>query len=286
MRAKISYLCLGLVLAAGTCAAQQNTPRVPDYSSVYCAGIVTNKSVPHDTYLISGEESNVKMTFSERDLVYLNRGSAQGVKEGDQYSIVRPVRDEMRVPWNRYLAKLSHAMGTQYQDAGRVRVVHVLPKTSIAAVVFACNYMRRGDIARPFEERPAPPLKQDPSLDIFAPVSGRPVGMVVTARDFFIEAGAGQIVYVNLGSAQSSKVGDYIRAFRYQGTHADYVYQTIGFEYKMYGFGSSPVRYTWADLPREILGEGVVLSVSHNASTVLLTNTRRTVYAGDYIELE
>src|SRR5260370_40117269 len=116
MRAKISYLGLGLVLAAGTCAAQQNTARVPDYSSVYCAGIVTNKSVPHDTYLISGEESNVKMTFSDRDLVYLNRGSAQGVREGDPYTIIRPGKDGMRVPWTRYLSKLSHAMGTQYQD--------------------------------------------------------------------------------------------------------------------------------------------------------------------------
>src|SRR5260370_1648656 len=132
MRAKISYLCLGLGLAAGTCAAQQSTPRVPDYSSVYCAGIVTNKSVPHDTYLISGEESNVKMTFSERDLVYLNPGSAQGVREGDQYTIIRPVKDGMQVLWIRYLSKLSHAMRTQYQDTGLVRVLHVLLMTSTA----------------------------------------------------------------------------------------------------------------------------------------------------------
>lgn len=286
MRAKISYVCLGILLAAGTCAAQKRPPNVPDYSSIYCAGIVTNKAVPHDTYLISGEESVARMVFSDRDLVYLNKGAAQGVKEGDQYSIVRPVKDELRVNWNRYQAQLGRAMGTQFQDAGRIRVVHVLPKTSIAEVVFSCNYMQRGDIALPYEDRPAPPVKVDASFDIFAPVSGRPVGMVVTMKDFYVEAGAGQVVYVNLGSAQSSKVGDYIRVFRYQGTRAETVYQTPGFQYAMYGYGSTPMRYTWSDLPREILGEGVVLRVSQNASTVLLTSTRRTVYAGDYIELE
>ncbi len=286
MRAKISYVCLSFLLAAGTCAAQKRPPNVPDYSSIYCAGIVTNKAVPHDTHLISGEESVAKMVFADRDLVYLNKGAAQGVKEGDQYSIVRPVKDELQVNWNKYQAQLGRAMGTQFQDAGRIRVVHVLPKVSIAEVVFSCNYMQRGDLALPYEDRPAPQLKQDASLDIFAPVSGRSVGMVVTMKDFYIEAGAGQVVYVNLGSAQSSKVGDYVRVFRYQGTRAETVYQTPNFQYAAYGYGSAPGRYTWSDLPREILGEGVVLSVSKNASTVLLTSTRRTVYAGDYIELE
>ncbi len=286
MRAKISYVCLGLLLAAGTCAGQQKSPRVPDYSSIYCAGIVTNKSFPHDTYLISGEESNTKIRFAERDLVYLNKGSVQGVKEGDQYSIIREVTDPVHLAWNKYQARLSRAMGKQYQDAGRVRVVHVLPKVSIAAVVFSCNYMQRGDIARPYEDRETPPLKQDASFDIFAPISGRPVGMVVTMKDFFVEGGTGQVIYVNLGSAQSSKVGDYVRVFRYQGTHSDYVYQTTGFQYKMYGFGSAPSRYSWADLPREILGEGIVLRASKNASSVLLTYTRKDVYTGDYIELE
>jgi hypothetical protein len=286
MRAKTSYLCLGLVVAAGTCAAQQNTPRVPDYSSIYCAGIVTNQRLPNDTYLISGEESVNKITFTARDLVYLNKGSAQGVKEGDQYSIVRPVTDQLKVRWNKYQGQLSRAMGTQYQDSGRVRVVHVLPKTSIAEVAFSCNTMQRGDLALPYQDRPAPPVKEVGSLDIFAPVSGRSVGMVVTMKDFFIEAGAWQVIYVNLGSAQSSKVGDYVRVFRYQGTMADTAYQTGGFQYKMYGYGSTPMRYTWADLPREILAEGVVLRTSQNASTVLLTFSRRPVFTGDYIELE
>ncbi len=53
-----------------------------------------------------------------------------------------------------------------------------------------------------------------------------------------------------------------------------------------YGFGSAPERYSWNDLPREILGEGIVLSVTKNSSTVLITYSSSTIYSGDYVEVE
>jgi hypothetical protein len=54
----------------------------------------------------------------------------------------------------------------------------------------------------------------------------------------------------------------------------------------LYGFGSSPGRYNWNDLPREVLGEGIVINVSRNSSTVFVTYSSAGVYAGDYIEIE
>jgi hypothetical protein len=54
----------------------------------------------------------------------------------------------------------------------------------------------------------------------------------------------------------------------------------------MYGFGSAPARYEWNDLPREVLGEGIVLSVSRNSSTVMITFSSTEIYAGDYVEIE
>jgi len=44
--------------------------------------------------------------------------------------------------------------------------------------------------------------------------------------------------------------------------------------------------YSWEGLPREILGEGIVLRVSGNTATVMITAVRREIYAGDYVELE
>ena len=54
----------------------------------------------------------------------------------------------------------------------------------------------------------------------------------------------------------------------------------------MYGFGSAPQRYIWNDLPREVLGEGIVFHVSHNSSTMMITVSSSEIYAGDYIEIE
>ncbi len=285
MRTKTFYLCLGLLMAAGSSAAQ-TSPKAPNYSQIYCSGQIVTQKVPTDSYLISGEQSNVKITFATGDYVYLNRGASQGARVGDEFLIMREESDPLKVNWNKWQKSLTAAMGIRYRDAGRVRIVNVQPKTSTAEVVFACDYMLRGDLARPFQERESPAFKDSSAFDKFAPVSGKPVAMVVQMYDFTQVSGNGTVVYVNLGTRQGVKIGDYFRMFRYQGTRAERAYQTAGFEYKMYGFGSAPVRYTWEDLPREVLGEGIVLRAGENASVVLLTFTRRDIYTGDYAEIE
>ncbi len=284
MRTKISFMMLSLALAAGITWAQQKTP-VPDTSSIYCSGIFTTQPVARDAYVISGEESATQIVFNEGDWVYINKGSADGVKVGDEFEALRQTKDRLEQSWFAWQNQLMRAMGTAYEDVGRLRVIHVEPKVSTAQIVFACTYMQRGDIVLHATDRPAPPIKDGSKLDRFAPAAGK-TAMVVTTKNFGQVAGANAIVYVNLGSAQGVKVGDYFRIFRYQGTHAEVAPQTIGYAYQMYGFGSTPVRYQWNDLPREILGEGVVLRVSPNSATVLITTSLREIYVGDYVEIE
>jgi hypothetical protein len=110
--------------------------------------------------------------------------------------------------------------------------------------------------------------------------------MIVAAKHYGSIAGSGTIVYVNLGSAQGVQVGDYFRVFRYQGTHNDTIYQIRDTAYKLYGYGSTPVAYQWDDIPRQVLGEGLVLRTGPNSATVLLTISREEIYDGDYVELE
>lgn len=293
MRTRIRYrilyialmLGLGVMTASGLAFAQQASDK-PSQAEIYCSGFSTTQPVPDNTYVISGENSSYLTVFLQGQQVYLNRGSDQGVKVGDQYEVMRPTRDFMRNdPWFRWQIKLMNAMGTYYADVGRLRVDHVLPKTSIAEVTFSCEAVQRGDIARPFVARPAP-LFHNVKLNPFAPPSGKPTAMVVIGKDFTPMAGTGSIVYVNLGSAQGVKVGDYFRVFRYQGTRNEYLYQIPNMAYKLYGFGSTPVAYHWNNLPRQILGEGIVLRTGPNSSTVLVTDSSQSIFAGDYVELE
>ena len=291
MRARIRVLSLSVFLGAAASPAQNVAPAAPpipqiDYSTVNCAGFVSDQKVPDEIRVVSGEQSNYKIAFARGDYVHINRGQDKGVRVGDRFAVVRPTTDPTDVPWFKWQKKLLHAMGTIYLDAGQLRVVNVLPKVSVAQVVFSCDYMQRGDIVLPYQDRAVPPYKDPAAFDHFAPVSGRQVGMLVAGKDYGQIYGKLSAVYVNLGTNQGVKVGDYLRIFRYQGSMAETVPQEKGYQYTLYGFGSAPAKYEWNDLPREVLGEGIVISVSRNSSTMVVTFNSIETYAGDYVEIE
>ena len=299
MRAIAASLSVATLLLASTALAQDNppiqeavsqqsvgSPTAPNFNSVYCSGFYTDEKMPSDVRLISGEEANNRLVFSEGNYVFVNRGAAQGVRVGDRFSIVRPDTDVNQVQWFKWQHQLIRAMGTHYLDAGQVEIVNVQPNVSTAIVKFSCDYMQRGDIALALVERPAPPYKPAEKFDRFAPVSGKSVGMMVASLDYAEVYGKNSTVYVNLGTNQGVKVGDYFRVFRYQGSHSETPQYYSDYQYSMYGFGSTPVKYQWNDLPREVIGEGVVLNVSHNSSTMFDTYSKLDLYAGDYVEIE
>jgi hypothetical protein len=284
-----------LLLALG--ASAQNTAQVqvvnarteatsPDYSAVYCSGFVTDENLPSEMRLISGEGSADNIVFSSGNYVYINRGSAQGVRVGDRFSIVRQDKDPNEVSWFKWQEKLLKAMGTQYIDAGQVQITTVHPNVSIGIIRFSCGYLQRGDIALPMAERPSPPFKPAEKFDKFAPVSGKSVGMLVAGRDFTQAYGKNSTVYVNLGTNQGVKVGDYLRVFRYQGSTSATSRNFPDYQYSMYGFGSTPVKYKWNDMPRDVIGEGIVMNVTHNACALFITYSKIDMYAGDYVEIE
>jgi hypothetical protein len=277
---------LGFILSAGVAQAQRFNPTAPNEMDLYCAGLITDKPVPNNLYVISGEDSRYRTTFQEGEAIYINSGAEQGVKVGDQFEVVRPIKDMMaKTMWFKYQTMLSRAMGTRYADIGRLRVMHVDAKTSTAEMTVNCDPMQRGDIVRPFTARPAPQY-HSVKLDPYAAPSGKKTAMVVTAKDYDVLAAPGRVVYVNLGNEQGIRVGDYFRVFRYQGTRIETVAQVPYTSYKAYGFGSAPVAYEWNNLPRQVLGEGIVLRTGPNSSSVMLTTVREEIFAGDYVEVE
>ena len=64
-------------------------------NGVYCGGVVTTQQPNLSTYVISGPESEVKNVFSQGNYVFINKGSAQGVKVGDEFLASRPETEEM-----------------------------------------------------------------------------------------------------------------------------------------------------------------------------------------------
>jgi hypothetical protein len=292
MHVKLSYrilslglrVGLGIAMWAGVAGAQHN-PKTPSQEEMYCSGVYTDQAPPGDAYIISGEDSRFKISFHPGDLVYINQGGGQGVKVGDEFEVIRPVHDLMPNKWFKWQQQLDKAMGTRYAGIGILHVVSVQSKTSTTEIKLSCDMVQRGDIILPLKERVAP-VFHEVKFDIFAPPSGKKTAMIVVGKNYTQTSGAGTIVFVNLGSTQGVQVGSYFRVFRYQGSHSEAIYQLKKTAYQAYGFGSTPVVYTWDNLPRQVMGEGIVLRTGPNSSTVLLTTTREEIFAGDYVELE
>lgn len=292
MRGKILFAGLILGLCGVTGVQAQNSSE-PFPNDVYCSGIVSTANVPRQTFVITGEESEARLTYSYGDTVYINKGSDQGAKVGDEFSLVRAEQDLSPIEWTKWQDSIFRRMGTLWVDHGRARVVQVLPKSSVAVIDHTCNLVQRGDIAVPFVEMPPLTLKPTEQFERFAPPDGKSMAMVVMGKDFRNELGNNDIMYVNLGNAQGVHVGQYFRIFRYTGTQHEYTYQTPQFAFDTqfargagYGFGAVPKSYDWSNTPREVLGEGIILRTGENSSTVLITFATHEIYTGDYVELE
>ena len=284
----------GLIFAASAMgAAAQTQPSFPlTPNDVSCAGVVTSDSVPRDTYVITGEQSNYEIAFTEGEDIYINKGSAQGAKVGDMFSIIRPVTDPVEEDWTKWQTALLHKMGTVWEDQGQARLIVVHENVSIARVEHSCNYIQRGDIALPYKPGPALTPKAT-NFDRFTPSDNKMMAMVVTGKMFQQQVAKNDIVYINLGAGQGVKAGDYFRIFRYVGTQHETAYATARFPFDAsygmsptYGFGASPAKWNWSNVPRENLGEGLVLRTGPNSATVLITFSLREIFPGDYVELE
>ena len=70
-------------------AHAQRAANTPTEFDMYCSGVVTTKAMPHDTYVISGVESDQRIIYHTGNLVFINKGAKQGVKVGDQFLVSR-----------------------------------------------------------------------------------------------------------------------------------------------------------------------------------------------------
>jgi hypothetical protein len=285
----LTMACLFTVWAGSARAQVVSSPEpvqrgtAPTEADTNCAGMVTNETIPYDLYVISGPEADPQTVYSWGQYVYLNKGSADGMKIGDEFMVLRQGYDFLHVQFYDEEHRLSNRMGQQWIDVGRVRVVLVQPKVSIARITYACTDMERGDYVRPAVNYPAPPFKSLKDLDRFAPPSGKSVGRVVRGKNYLAVAERGQVVYVNLTDA---KPGDYIRFFRPTARKDHAIYQLGGMSDHVEGFGHTPIRWRPEDVPREVLGEGVVLRTTPTSASVMVFNALLEIHIGSYAEIE
>lgn len=251
-------------------------PAVATYSDLYCSGYFSAERVAAKATLIGGEESENRSLFTDRDVVYLNQGTAAGIKPGDELQVVRLVTEFAKWGTDFAKAKSKDRYGHYYQDIGRLRVLLAQEGSATAEIVFACEEMTVGDLVLPGEERVSPLQKAESTFDKFAPATNKTTGRIFMSKEFRRLIGNGGVVYVDVGGKQNVQAGDYFQIVRH------FYKENISlFNRGDYG----RYRQTF-DTLRKVIGEMVILRVEPNASTALIIYSSQDVMLGDNVELK
>jgi len=272
--------------------------RQPTYADEYCAGFINKDVLPNANYVIGSMDSPNTSKFVLGDAVYL---SGTGYATGQQFTVVRELRNSNEDPAFAGQDKLLKATGHPYAELGRIRVLDTRNRAPVAQVEYSCEPMVPGDTLIPFVEKTHVTLRDAGRLDRFLPANSKTTGRLVLARDFDTFLGMGAKVYVNVGSNQGVKVGDYFRAVRPYWLDRDDEVDSISLsasvvedtqknppslEPALFGkSGKGPVIHM-ADYPRRAVGEMVVLSVTPTSSTAMVIFALEDVHLGDFAEME
>lgn len=296
---------------------EKQPPRVAGQSALYCAGFIRHERLPQMPEIVGAEEEQEQRKFSDGDVVYLNAGSAQGIKEGQAFQIIRP----------RGIVKGVHKqksgfIGTFVQDVGQLQVFKVRENTSAAQITMACDMVLLGDLLAPVPDRESPLQRAEANLDRFADPSGKQTGRLMMAQDSRELLTRNDVVYIDLGSEDQIKRGDYLTIYRPLGTgnitrvdnEETSRNRSTGFQSERYrgggfslqasrakdstAFDDGNGRYPYRPItskevkrhrplmPRKIVGEMVVIDVQSRTATAVITRVAAEVHPGDWVEIQ
>jgi hypothetical protein len=269
----------------------------PTYADLYCAGFISRQILPDANFIAGGLETPTTTKFQRGDIVYLK---GTGYAPGAQYEIVRALEDVNEYEMFPGQKKLLKQTGQPYEEVGRVRVIDTRSRTAVAQVEYSCDGMSPGDTAIPFVEKQTIEFHGPVRFDRFLPASAKTSGRIVMAKDFDSQLGTGHKVYLNVGSKQGVKIGDYFRAVRsYEADLKDPVdslsfraqlsedtqKKPATFDPYIFEKGRGPVVHV-RDLPRRAVGEIVIIGVTDTTATGMIVFANEDVHAGDGVELD
>ena len=269
----------------------------PTYADLYCAGFISKQILPDANYIMGGIHTPTTSHFTRGDIVYLK---GTGYSNGAEYEIVRELRDVNEYEVFPGQHKLLKETGQPYEEVGRVKVIDTRSKTAIAQIEYACDGVNPGDAAIPFAEKQPIPFHGPVKFDRFLPASNKVSGRIVMGKDFDSQMGTGHKVYINVGSNQGVKIGDFFRAVRtydvdlrdpvtslsFRAAIAEDTQKKMAsFDPEMFEKQNGPVIHV-RDLPRRAVGEIVIIGVTNTTATGMIVFAMEDVNAGDGVELD
>ena len=278
-------------------------------NNLYCAGYVETGSVNTANEIVGAEDEQEQNIYSQGDNVYISMGTNRGVKVGDVFSVIRP-RGRVETRWT-----TKNNLGFYVQEVGAVEVVNVKAEISVARVVSSCDNLLLGDLLQLTPARTSPVVQQRPALNLFSSDNnGKAFGRIFMARDGQEMLGREQIVYIDLGTEDKVKVGDYLTVYRRLGTgnlfendeRESVSAREEGFQSEKYRGGkfsnqaprksgdkatgriitNEDAKRNRQKPLRKVVGEIVILNVKEKTATAVITRTAQEIHTGDRVQLQ
>jgi hypothetical protein len=151
-----------------------------------------------DIQIIGAERMNEKSNFEDGDIIYINKGAADGLEIGQLF---------LTVGLRAKVAKI----GTVMERHGRARIVRLEDKMATAKVEKGCGTIRIGDFLLPFEEE-AGEIGKDLGYGQMDPNASKRGQVIYIENDFHISA-SGQWALINMGRQHCVQIGDQLNVF-------------------------------------------------------------------------
>lgn len=232
-------------------SGQPGGPAGPQFRAAYeevtiqCAGYLREEA-DDDFRIFGSEDDGYKDSLATGDVVYLNRGSEDGVSPGDSFYMQRKVNFTWGVD------------GSYVRRTGWLRILAVQEETAMAEIVQACLDANVDDYLTPFEPIPVPLLPLEPPPTRLTPETGRMRGKIEASLDDLATLGQGYLVSIDLGQEDGVVPGNVFTIFR----------------------------YLYDDAPRKVLGTLAVLTVQREHSTARIMESKDYILTGDLVELK
>jgi outer membrane protein OmpA-like peptidoglycan-associated protein len=220
-------------------------------TDIYCTYFIRNK-IPRDLYVTGGVNMDWMYTFSEFDRVFINKGTSEGINEGDTFLVL----GEGRTITSRLTGK---KLGTYYIGKSLGDVTCVYENNAEVTLRKNCHPVEVGDVLIPY--KPQETIRHKKLEYRLCKLPKTPIEGRVVYIDLYLDSerdivASNEYLTVDMGKAMLSR-GDWLLF------------------YKMYR----------DDLPPVIIGSGIVVHAENTNSTVKIIDDAIPIETGNYAVL-
>jgi hypothetical protein len=221
------------------------------YSVSGSEGFLLDRDFKPAGVIISSNQNH--QIVGEDDIVYTDLGKVHGAKVGDRFLVFRKLNAVSHPVTNVIL-------GYRVIPLGSIQLSEVEGKASKALITESFQEIGPGAFLLPYRDRRKEVPLKAAGTDL--------VGYIVETQTGYRAIAAGDLAFLDLGTANGLEPGNYLYVVRDIQPDQQYV--------------SAPID----KLPVDVVGALVVVETAANTSTALVVKSIDTIYRGDRVELK